>query len=89
MRSVTWSSFALVLADHVATRCIPVAILTAEPGVPPARRSDAAPLTLVLSHQGIVYERDLGPDTEKLAPKITAYDPDSGWDEVSDDGEAD
>lgn len=33
--------------------------------------------------------RDLGLDTEKLAPEITAYDPDPAWDEVTDDGEPD
>ena len=54
MKGVELGMAATALADHVATRGIPVAILTAEPGVPPARRSDAAPLTLVLSHQGIV-----------------------------------
>ncbi|MBK7152487.1 MAG: hypothetical protein IPH72_12135 [Sandaracinaceae bacterium] len=59
MKGVELGMAATALAEHVATRAIPVAILTAEPGVPPARRADAAPLTLVLSHQGItsVVER--------------------------------
>jgi hypothetical protein len=59
MKGVELGMAATALAEHVATRAIPVAILTAEPGVPPVRRADAAPLTLVLSHQGItsVVER--------------------------------
>ncbi len=46
---------ATALADHAATRNTPVAILTSEPGAPPTRRADAAPMTLVLSHQGIAH----------------------------------
>lgn len=53
----------------------------------PADYGHSGVMTFAVSHQGIVYERDLGPDTEKLAPKITAYDPDPAWDEVTDDGE--
>ena len=34
------------------------------------------------SHQGTVYETDLGEDTETLAPRIAAYDPGQGWEEV-------
>ena len=55
----------------------------------PADYGHSGVMTFAVSHQGIVYERDLGPETEKLAPEIATYDPDSGWDEVSDDGEAD
>jgi hypothetical protein len=40
-------------------------------------------MTFAVSHQGKVYEKDLGPDTEKVAPKISAYDPDQSWDEVT------
>ncbi len=42
-------------------------------------------MTFAVSHQGKVYETDLGPDTTKLAPEITAYDPGQGWAEVEDE----
>jgi hypothetical protein len=31
---------------------------------------------------GVVYEKDLGPDTAKIAASITAYDPGDGWTSV-------
>ena len=42
-------------------------------------------MTFAVNHQGTVYEKDLGADTEKLAPQITAYDPVTGWAEVTDE----
>ena len=42
-------------------------------------------MTLAVNHQGTVYEKDLGVNTEKLAPQITAYDPGEGWEEVTDE----
>jgi hypothetical protein len=30
-----------------------------------------------------VYERDLGADTESIASKMDAYDPDPGWKPVA------
>ena len=35
--------------------------------------------TFVVNHYGIVYESDLGPDTAKLAPAMTEYNPTSAW----------
>jgi Protein of unknown function (DUF2950) len=40
---------------------------------------------LAVNHQGTVYEKDLGEDTEKLAPEITAYDSGESWTEVADE----
>ena len=51
----------------------------------PADWSHSGVMTFAVNHQGTVYERDLGADTEKLAPQITAYDPDAGWEEVTDE----
>jgi hypothetical protein len=36
-------------------------------------------MTFIVSHQGKVYQKDLGPDTAKIAHSITAYNPDSSW----------
>jgi hypothetical protein len=36
-------------------------------------------MTFAVNHEGVVYQKDLGPDTETIAGKITAYDPDNTW----------
>jgi hypothetical protein len=39
-------------------------------------------MSFIVNHNGKVYERDLGPNTEKAAAKMTAFDP-AGWKEVA------
>jgi hypothetical protein len=36
-------------------------------------------MTFIVNQQGRVYERNLGPNTTKLAGAMTVYDPSSGW----------
>jgi hypothetical protein len=36
-------------------------------------------MTFIVNQDGIVYQRDLGDDTEKLAAAIDTFDPDSSW----------
>jgi len=36
-------------------------------------------MTFIVDESGTIYEKDLGPDTAKIAQGMTAYDPDSGW----------
>lgn len=36
-------------------------------------------MTFIVSHDGIVYSKDLGPDTSSLALKIKTFDPDDSW----------
>jgi hypothetical protein len=38
--------------------------------------------TFVVNQNGVVYQKDLGPDTEKIANAMTEYDPDSTWERV-------
>jgi type II secretory pathway pseudopilin PulG len=38
--------------------------------------------TFIVNQNGIVYQKDLGPDTEKIANAMTEYDPDSTWERV-------
>ena len=38
--------------------------------------------TFTVNHEGIVYEKDLGPDTAQLAAAITVFDPDKSWKKV-------
>jgi hypothetical protein len=35
--------------------------------------------TFVVNNDGLVYQKDLGPDTSKVAPAIKAYNPDKTW----------
>ena len=35
--------------------------------------------SFIVSHDGRVFEKDLGPRTVNLAPEIVSYDPDKSW----------
>jgi hypothetical protein len=39
-------------------------------------------MTFIVSHNGKVYERDLGKNTGKVAPAIKSFDPGKGWNVV-------
>ena len=39
-------------------------------------------MTFIVNQNGVVFQKDLGPDTEKVANAITAFDPDSTWGRV-------
>lgn len=41
--------------------------------------------TFMVSHEGVVYEKDLGPETSKLAAEIETYNPDRTWVAILDD----
>ena len=49
----------------------------------PANYRQSGVKTFIVSHDGIVYEKDLGPKTPELAKKITAYNPDKTWSKVT------
>ena len=49
----------------------------------PANYRQSGVKTFIVSHDGIVYEKDLGPKTSELAKKITAYNPDKTWSKVT------
>jgi len=51
----------------------------------PARYGDSGVMSFMVSHDGEVFEKDLGPEGDKIALAITAFDPDSSWQEVDDD----
>ncbi len=48
----------------------------------PAEYRSSGVMTLIIDKSGAIYEKDLGPDTTKLAQAMTAYDPDSTWHKV-------
>ena len=47
----------------------------------PATYGNSGVMTFLVNHDGIVYEKDLGPETSATAQKITKFDPD-GWNKV-------
>jgi hypothetical protein len=49
----------------------------------PARYWDTGVMSFIVNHDGVVYERDLGPDTEKKAAAMQSFDPGPEWTEVS------
>jgi hypothetical protein len=45
----------------------------------PAEYGNSGIMTFIVNQQGLVYQKDLGPKTDSLAPDIKAYDPGPGW----------
>ena len=45
----------------------------------PADYGTSGVMTFIVGPDGVVRQKDLGPDTKTLAPAITAFDPDSSW----------
>jgi hypothetical protein len=45
----------------------------------PARWGDSGVMTLIVNHEGVVYQKNLGPQTAKIAPAISLFDPDPSW----------
>lgn len=45
----------------------------------PAEYGVSGIMTLIVNQEGIVYEKDLGPKTQKLAKAMTKYGPDNTW----------
>jgi DUF2950 family protein len=39
-------------------------------------------MTFIVNHDGVVYQKDLGPETAQAAAAITPFNPDSTWQRV-------
>ena len=48
----------------------------------PAEYRDSGVMTFMIDKDGVLVEKDLGPDTDKVAPGITSFNPDSTWSEL-------
>ena len=53
----------------------------------PAEYADSGVMSFMISHEGQVFEKDLGPDGAKLATSMGRFDPDSSWSEVAAEAE--
>lgn len=49
----------------------------------PARYADSGVMSFMISHEGQVFEKDLGPDGEQAARAMQRFDPDSSWQAVA------
>ncbi|HEY7249309.1 MAG TPA: DUF2950 family protein, partial [Methylomirabilota bacterium] len=45
----------------------------------PAQYGNSGVMTFIVNHDGVVYEKDLGPDTAAVARAMKLYNPDSTW----------
>ena len=52
----------------------------------PARYAASGIKTFIVSHDGVMFEKDLGQDTAAVASKINAYNPDATWKQVESPG---
>jgi len=50
----------------------------------PDKYASSGVMTFLISHQGRLYQKDLGPRTAEIAKAMTEYDPDSTWTLVKD-----
>jgi hypothetical protein len=49
----------------------------------PVTYGESGIMTFIVSHDGIVYQRDLGKDTDDEVAKIKSFEPDKGWTRVA------
>jgi hypothetical protein len=50
----------------------------------PAEYRNSGVMTFIVNHQGDVYEKDLGPNTARVAASMRAFNPDNTWQRVTD-----
>ncbi|WP_030129909.1 DUF2950 domain-containing protein [Pseudomonas sp. QTF5] len=53
----------------------------------PAKYDDTGVMSFMISHEGQVFEKDLGPGSDKLAQSMKRFDPDDSWKVVTVDQE--
>lgn len=54
----------------------------------PAKHGNSGVMTFLVNHRDIVFQKDLGPDTESAAQAIELFDPDPSWQPTADHLEA-
>jgi Protein of unknown function (DUF2950) len=50
----------------------------------PAEYGNSGVMTFIVNHSGVVFQKDLGPNTARIASRMTAFDPDKSWTKVPD-----
>jgi len=54
----------------------------------PSKYNDTGVMSFMISHEGQLFEKDLGPNGTALATAMTRFDPDDSWKEVKQDASA-
>ncbi len=67
-------AYSYVIGDHMSRGFALIAW--------PAHYGDSGVMSFMISHDGQVFERDLGPGGDTIAKAMKAFDPDSSWKEV-------
>jgi hypothetical protein len=50
----------------------------------PAEYRNSGVMTFIVNHEGVVFQKDLGPQTAELAERMTSFNPDQSWTKVTD-----
>ena len=50
----------------------------------PAEYRNSGVMTFIVNHTGDIFQKDLGPNTARVAERMTSYNPDATWQKVSD-----
>ena len=50
----------------------------------PAEYGNSGVMTFLVNHAGTVFQKDLGPNTSRIAAQTTSFNPDKTWQKVSD-----
>ncbi|HYB40221.1 MAG TPA: DUF2950 domain-containing protein [Candidatus Methylomirabilis sp.] len=48
----------------------------------PAQYGVSGVMTFIVNHDGVVYQKDLGPDTDAIARAMKQFNPDSSWKQI-------
>jgi hypothetical protein len=48
----------------------------------PAEYGNSGVMTFLVNHTGVVYQKNLGPDTARRVVRLTSYNPDKTWEKV-------
>jgi hypothetical protein len=48
----------------------------------PGHYGETGIMTFMVNHDGVLYQRDLGPETRLLAPAIASFNPETGWEKA-------
>ena len=51
----------------------------------PAEYGNSGIMSFLVSHDGVVYQKDLGEDTESVAESMKIFDPDESWEALAEE----
>ena len=49
----------------------------------PAQYGSSGVMTFIVNHDGVVYEKDLGPNTPRTVESMSKFNPDKSWKETA------